>query len=82
MTFRDVGEGSLWLRSWRVDRGREKQESLPGRARGGGRKAKGGEQVGGQGSAVHGWDSGSGVWGKRHSLKQGLRGRWRSSGKR
>lgn len=47
MTFRDVGEGSLWLRSWRVDRGREKQESLPGRARGGGRKAKGGEQVGG-----------------------------------
>lgn len=49
MTFRDVGEGSLWLRSWRVDRGREKQESLPGRARGGGRKAKGGEQVGGTG---------------------------------
>lgn len=34
MAFRDVGEGSLWLRSWRVDRGREKQESLPGRTRG------------------------------------------------
>lgn len=46
MTYYGMGEGSLWLRSWRVDRGREKQEALPGWARGAGQKDKVGEQVG------------------------------------